>query len=75
MVPGTMGTPAAAIRRRASVLSPMARIAPDGGPMNAMPAWRQASANRQFSDKNPYPGWTASAPVRRAASRMASTLR
>ncbi len=36
--PGTTGTPAARIRRRASVLSPIARMAVDGGPMKTSPA-------------------------------------
>jgi hypothetical protein len=52
-LPGTIGTPAAAMRRRASVLSPIARIASADGPMNVRPASAHASANRQFSDRNP----------------------
>ena len=32
--------------------------------MNTMPAAAQARASRAFSDRNPYPGWTASAPRR-----------
>ncbi len=43
--------------------------------MKAMPAASQASAKSAFSDRNPYPGWTASAPVRFAASRMRSATR
>ena len=39
--------------------------------MNTSPACSQARANAARSDKNPYPGWTASAPVRRAASSNA----
>src|SRR5204863_232985 len=35
----------------------------------------QRAANAAFSARKPYPGWTASAPVRCAASRMRSTSR
>src|SRR5260370_10888470 len=50
---GTIGTPAAAMRRRASGLSPMARIASADGPMKVRPACTQASAKRQFSERKP----------------------
>src|SRR3990172_7201047 len=39
-LPGTTGTPAAAMSRRASVLSPIALIASGEGPMNTRPARR-----------------------------------
>jgi hypothetical protein len=42
----------------------------DGGPTNTMPAFSHAAANDAFSDRKPYPGWTASAPLVRTASRM-----
>ena len=32
-------------------------MASAGGPIKAMPACVQASANSAFSDRNPYPGW------------------
>ena len=53
VVPGTIGTPAAAITRRASVLSPIRRIASGDGPMNVSPALAHASAKRQSSDRKP----------------------
>ena len=36
VVPGTIGTPAAAISSRARVLDPIASIALEGGPMNVI---------------------------------------
>ena len=63
------------MRRRASVLSPIARIASTGGPTKVSPASAHAAAKRQSSDRNPYPGWTASAPVARAAPSSRSMLR
>jgi hypothetical protein len=45
------------------------------GPMNTSPASSQARANEAFSDRNPYPGCTASAPVFRAARSKADWLR
>ncbi len=52
-------------------MSPRSRIACGGGPIQVSPASITAWANSAFSDKNPYPGWTASAPESFAA---ASTL-
>ncbi len=71
-MPGTTGTPAVAIRFRAAIFDPMRSITAAGGPTNTSPASRHAVANAAFSDRNPYPGWTASAEVSRAAFRMAS---
>ena len=51
--PGTIGTPAAAIRRRADVLSPIAAMALAGGPTNTSPAAVTASAKAARSDRNP----------------------
>src|SRR5207244_1475730 len=53
VVPGTTGTPAAIIRRRASTLSPIARMLVAGGPMKVSRLLTQASANAGFSDKKP----------------------
>ena len=47
------GTPARATSRRASVFWPMVRSTSGGGPTKVRPAFRQASAKRQFSDRNP----------------------
>ena len=46
-----------------------------GGPMNLTLAAWQASAKISFSDRKPYPGWMASAPVAAATSRMRSPRR
>ena len=70
-----MGTPAAAMRVRAVVFTPMASIASAGGPMKAMPALSRARASSARSERKPYPGWTASAPVFFAASTIFSTAR
>jgi hypothetical protein len=52
-VPGTIGTPAAAIADRAALLLPIVSIASGEGPMNAMPTWAQISAKEEFSARNP----------------------
>src|SRR5439155_17826717 len=75
VVPGPTGTPAAAIRFRALILSPMASMASGPGPTQTSPAASTARAKPAFSDRNPYPGCTASAPVDFAAARIASVLR
>src|SRR4051794_1124119 len=43
VAPGTTGTPAASIRRRASILEPIDSMAAGGGPTQISPAFRQAS--------------------------------
>src|SRR5260370_240234 len=63
------------MRRRASVLSPMARIAAADGPTNTRPAPTTASANGARSDKKPYPGGTAWHPVSWAAATNFATSR
>lgn len=73
--PGTTGTPAAATVSLARILSPISVMAEAGGPMKVSPASAHARAKPAFSARNPYPGWTACAPVRRAASSSAGTLR
>jgi len=52
-VPATSGAPAAAAIFRAETLSPNARMAFGGGPIQVNPAWITASAKSAFSDKNP----------------------
>ncbi len=59
----------------AADFEPIAAIAAGGGPMNVTPASAQAVANCAFSDRKPYPGWMACAPVLRAMARIASALR
>ena len=39
----------------------------DEGPTQSNPAFKTSLENLAFSDKNPYPGWIASAPVSNAA--------
>lgn len=73
--PGTTGTPAVETVSLARILSPISEMAAAGGPMKTSPASAQARAKPAFSARKPYPGWTACAPVRRAASSSRSTLR
>ena len=54
---------------------PIATIASGGGPMKTTAASSQARANTAFSDRNPYPGCTASAPVVRQTSIILSDRR
>ena len=61
--------------RRAVVFAPIASIDSAVGPMNVMPAASTARASSARSEKNPYPGWIASAPVFFAASITFSTTR
>lgn len=44
---------------KSHLLMPISRIADDGGPMKMMPSCLHSSANSVFSDRKPYPGWTA----------------
>ncbi len=75
VAPGSTGTPAASIIALASVFEPIDAMASGEGPTNVMPAVAQSRANPAFSDRNPYPGWTASAPVARAAAMIRSPRR
>jgi hypothetical protein len=52
-VPGSVGTPAARIARRAATLSPIARITLAGGPMKTRSLSTQASTNVGFSERKP----------------------
>ena len=53
VVPGTIGTPAAAMSSRARVLEPIASMAEAGGPMKTMPASSRARAKGAFSARKP----------------------
>jgi hypothetical protein len=53
----------------------MTSIASGDGPIQVSPAAVTASAKAARSDKNPYPGCTASAPALKAAATMAWTFR
>lgn len=61
------GTPAAAIIFLASIFDPIAVTAATGGPIQISPSSITAAAKEAFSERNPYPGWIASAPADRAA--------
>ena len=53
MKPGTVETPAAAASFFEVILSPIAWIAPTGGPMKATPIPASASANSARSERKP----------------------
>ena len=61
--PGIILTPAFFATTFDSILSPMAIIASFGGPINVIPFSFNLVANSAFSERKPYPGWTAWAPV------------
>ena len=69
------GTPDRCISAFAADLDPMTRIADAGGPIKVTPADTQASANSAFSDRKPYPGWTASTLLSRTTSRITPMFR
>ena len=72
MKPGTVETLAAIASFLLVILSPIASIAPEGGPMKTTPSASSAAAKARFSLRNPYPGCTASAPVSRTAAMILS---
>src|ERR671935_42877 len=51
VTPGTIGTPAARMRSRASIFEPIASMASGGGPIQTMSASPQARANPAFSPR------------------------
>ena len=53
MWPGTVETPASAASFFEVILSPIASMAPTGGPMKATPAAASASANSARSERKP----------------------
>ena len=73
--PGSTGTPAASIWRFASSFEPIEAITEDGGPTKRSPACSHAAAKWASSDRNPYPGCTASAPDATAAPTSRSARR
>ena len=75
MRPGTIGTSAAATARRAASLLPSSSWVAGDGPIHVSPASSTARAKAALSERKPYPGWTACAPVRLAAAISAETLR
>ncbi len=72
---GSVGTPAPTAMRLAASLSPIDSMTSGVGPTQAMPASVTARAKPAFSDRNPSPGWTASAPAARAAATTATASR
>jgi hypothetical protein len=69
-VPGRSGRPAFCISSRAVALSPTFSITSGFGPMKVIPSSAQISAKYGSSERKPYPGWIASAPVLSAAPMM-----
>ena len=63
MNPGIILTPAFFATTLDSILSPIAIIASFGEPINVIPFFFNFVANSAFSERKPYPGWTACAPV------------
>ena len=74
-VPGTSGAPARTAISRAVTLLPSASITSAVGPIHVRPAATTARAKSAFSERNPYPGCTASAPQRSATASTAGMLR
>ena len=74
-LPASRGTPAAVAASRARCLAPKIRSCSGVGPMKAIPTDSSAVARSSFSDRNPYPGCTASAPWSSAADTSLSTDR
>ena len=72
---GKTGTPAADTVSLARTLWPMTRIDSGVGPTQTRPARAHASGSSGFSERNPYPGWMASAPASPASATSASGLR
>ena len=69
-VPFVTGTLLAIAVALAVALSPIFIIHSGLGPINAILCISQIFPNLAFSDKNPYPGWIASAPVISAAAMI-----
>jgi hypothetical protein len=69
------GDPRLRAAMRLETLSPITSIASGGGPMKVTPISVIARAKSVFSEKNPYPGCTPSAPERLMTSMIASVLR
>lgn len=59
----------------AVALSPILVIHSGLGPINVILCSSQIEANLAFSDKKPYPGWIASAPVISAAAIILGTFK
>lgn len=60
---GVVGTPALSMMALEWALSPIDKIAEEGGPINVTPASRTVLANAEFSERNPYPGCIPCVPV------------
>ena len=75
LLPGITGTPASIMVFLASDLFPIRWITSAGGPMNRIWHFSHSSANLAFSDKNPKPGWMASAFMATQAVRICSIFR
>ncbi len=73
--PGRSGSPAFSMASRAATLLPMSRSISGRGPMKRSRSFSTISANSAFSERKPYPGWMASAPVSSAAASTARAFR
>ena len=69
------GRPAVRAAAMALALLPVNSRTPALGPTNVMPAAAHAAASWGFSERNPYPGYTASAPDSWATRMMSGTDR
>ena len=74
-MPGTTGTWALRIVFFASDLFPILEITSADGPINATLHFSHISTNRLFSERNPKPGWIASAFVAIVALKIRSIFR
>ena len=72
---GTTGTPAFTAISRAASLRPICSITAAVGPTSRISTASRASAKAARSERNPYPGWTASASTDCAAATTASMSR
>ena len=69
------GTPADSAIARALILEPIELITSAFGPIQMRSASTTSFANDAFSERNPYPGWTASHSDSRAAEMIAAPSR
>ena len=75
VVIGKVGTPAFSAISLALSLSPIEVITFELGPTQIRSAFSTSLENLAFSERNPYPGWIASAPVCFAASIISFPFR
>jgi hypothetical protein len=69
------GSPMRFIAARVADLSWNRARTSGGGPMKTRPCSLQTSEKSAFSERNPYPGWIACAPLMSAAEMIAGMFR